>query len=165
MKAESALISEVEGLLVRQFQISQDLLALTREERRALLTDDVHNLALLVERKEALLDEFSQLDEMSRMRFALLAEKFALQPPASSCLMAIAPHLSPRTARRWVRLCQGISTLKAEIMDLTPGNQSLALAAAGRAFALQRSLLEESGLVKAAPRGSLQQVPGRRRQG
>lgn len=156
MRAEAPLISEVEGLLVRQFQISQDLLAATHEERRALLTGDVHNLSLLVERKEALLDEFSQLDEMCRMRVTLLAQKFAIQGRVGSCLMEIAPHLSPRTARRWFRLCQGISALKAEIMDLTPGNQSLALAAAGRAFALQRSLLEAPDLTTSAPSGSLQ---------
>jgi flagellar biosynthesis/type III secretory pathway chaperone len=156
MRADASLISEVEGLLVRQFQITQDLLALTREERRALLTGDVHNLALLVDRKEFLLDEFSQLDEMCRMRINLLAKKFAIQEPVGSCLVEIAPHLSPRSARRWIRLCQGISALKAEILDLTPGNQSLALEAAGRAFALQRSLLETPELVTTAPRGSLQ---------
>jgi hypothetical protein len=154
MVAEAPLLSEIEGLLVREFQLCQDLLALTREERRALLTGDIHNLALLVERKEVLLDEFSQLDEMRRMRITLLAEKLAAPVHGDCCLADLAARLLPKNARRLLHLHQGISALKVEIKDLTPGNQNLALAAAGRAFTLQRSLLEISSLSPPVRRAS-----------
>lgn len=142
MTAGAPLISEIEGLLVKEFQLCQDLLELTREERRALLIGDVHNLALLVERKEVLLDELTQIDEMHRMRRIMLAEKMDIPQPAVINAAELASYLPSKNSRRLLHLHRGILALNGEIKELTSGNQSLALAAAGRAFVLQRSLLD-----------------------
>lgn len=141
MAPETLPLAEFEDLLVNEFQVCQDLLALTRAERIALLTGDVFNLARLVERKEVLLDALSQWDDQRR--------QVKVQLDTSQLALPGSPSVSPLPAQpvstyfgRFQRLREGISALADEIRELTRGNQALASAAAGRAFAMQRSLLD-----------------------
>lgn len=62
-----ATLDTLEQVMVRQFNLLQELLSLTRAERDALYRNDTTLLMPLVERKEALLDQIVLLEDQRRM--------------------------------------------------------------------------------------------------
>jgi flagellar biosynthesis/type III secretory pathway chaperone len=134
------LQGSLEDLLVREFRACQTLCAFTKEERAALTRDDVTQLAELVEKKEALLDEIGLVEESRRTVIQELASE-AGAPERCGTLAELLPILDPAIAGRLGRLREGILALSGEVRDLTSGNLALASTAMERIDAVQSFLL------------------------
>jgi hypothetical protein len=134
------LQGSLEDLLVREFRACQALCAFTKEERTALTLDDVTELAALVEKKEALLDEIGLVEESRRTVVQELAVE-AGAPDRAGTLADLLPALEPTVAGRLGRLRDGILALSGEVRDLTSGNLALTATAIDRIDAVQSFLL------------------------
>jgi hypothetical protein len=134
------LQGSLEDLLVREFRACQALCAFTKEERTALTKDDVIQLAALVEKKEALLDEIGLVEESRRTVVQELATE-AGAPERSATLADLLPVLDSTIAGRLARLREGILALSGEVRDLTSGNMALASTSIDRIDAVQSFLL------------------------
>ena len=134
-------LTTLENVLVREFRACQTLHSLTKEERLVLSSGDISGLLNLVEQKEAVLDEMSQLEDKRRMVVPELAEIVGLQtqsPNLSDVLKELDNDLSDRLAR----LREGITALLGGIRNLTFGNRALATAGLERVDAVQAFLLD-----------------------
>jgi hypothetical protein len=134
------LQGSLEDLLVREFRACQALCTFTKEERTALTLDDVDQLAELVEKKEALLDEIGLVEESRRTVVQELAAE-AGAPDHSGTLADLLPVLDPTVAGRLGRLREGILAISGEVRDLTSGNLALTTTAIDRIDAVQSFLL------------------------
>jgi len=141
MRAHLRKLPGLEDLLAQEFRLYQDLHALTKDERQALAKNDVPALSVVVERKEAILDEMSQVAEARRAMVGELALGFGItaQFPTVADLSA---RLTPEMSGRLKRLREGILALAIDVRDLTRGNQSLALVSLERVDAVQTFILE-----------------------
>jgi flagellar biosynthesis/type III secretory pathway chaperone len=134
------LLNALEDVLVREFRLSQNLSVLTKEERNALMIQDVTSLLTLVERKEALLDELGQLDDSRRM---IIQETSALldiktESPSVADIISV---VDADTSTRFSHLREGILALMNDVRDLTQGNRVLATSGLERVDAVQAFLL------------------------
>ncbi len=141
MSDPSALVTTLEELLVSEFRLCQALHAASRDERQALANYDLQELARLVERKEALLDELGQMDDRRRMVVQELALQYKLTSSMPT-LAEVAAALPAEGKRRIQHLREGILALAEDIRELNSGNQALALTALQRADALQTFILD-----------------------
>jgi flagellar biosynthesis/type III secretory pathway chaperone len=134
------LQGSLEDLLVREFRACQALCTFTKEERKALTIDDVNQLAELVEKKEALIDEIGLVEESRRTVVQELAAETGA-PEQGGTLAELLPRLDPAVAGRLGRLREGILALSGEVRDLTSGNLALTATAIDRIDAVQSFLL------------------------
>jgi FlgN protein len=126
-------------LLVKEFRVWESLLRLTREERRALLAEDLSILAALAGQKERL---FSDLRLYQHSRQELL--KYLLGPQGCEtdylkcpAMQSIMESFTPEETGCLLHITEGIELLVKQLEDLAHGNYALADCAMKRAWALQ----------------------------
>jgi flagellar biosynthesis/type III secretory pathway chaperone len=131
-----------EGLLVKEFRAYQTLFNLSMEERQSLSRGDVARLLALAERKEALLDQLSRLEESRRLLLYSLEKSPAAsaQPGEGASLARALGTLDREEAGRIMHLQEGILVLMGQVRELTQGNRALAACALERASSLQAQL-------------------------
>lgn len=116
---------ELERVLVRQFQLLKDVIALTIKERSALLNEP--DLVLrVVEEKEALLDQVSLMEDHCRKLVQAISLSLKLRSETTS-IQALLPFFNPDDARRVRSLSEGISNLASQARELNRANQAIAL--------------------------------------
>jgi flagellar biosynthesis/type III secretory pathway chaperone len=120
---QQELLAALEDYLVREFRLLQSLHNVTKSERLALSKEKAAHLLPIVEEKEALLDELSQLEEGRKTVTASLSMSFGA---ASSTVTALFPYLEDTVTARLSRLSDGITTLVNQTRELNHGNQALA---------------------------------------
>lgn len=116
---------ELEQVLVRQFKLLKDLVALTRRERTTLL-DDPDAVLKVVEDKEVLLDSMTLLEDQCRKVVQELSLTLKLKSQETS-IQELLPHFDPEDARRIETLSEGISGLASEARELNRANQAIAI--------------------------------------
>ncbi|MHC1782807.1 MAG: flagellar protein FlgN [Anaerolineaceae bacterium] len=133
------LFHGLEAVLVNQFRISQNLLAIVEKEREALVKSDIDLLNKLVEEKELLLDEMGQCENTRKG----ICEKIAVMNGFSeSTIMGdLLEKFHAVTVDRIKRLHEGIQVVQAKIKEINQGNQSLANINLERLDSLQGFLL------------------------
>lgn len=137
---EAKDLSLLEQTLVREFRTCQHLLALVKQERTAMITNDSHSLLDLLERKEALLDEIGRLEDQRRMYIQSVSTALDM-PSETPTLLQLAERLAPENAIRITNIYQGIETLLGQVRSLNHGNRALALSALEWIDAAQAFLL------------------------
>jgi hypothetical protein len=116
---------ELEQVLVRQFRLLQEMLALSKKERDSLLNDP--DLVLqIVEDKEALLDSMSMMEDNCRKIVQELSIGLELHSNETS-IQALLPYFKSEDASRIKNLSEGISGLAIQARELNRANQALAL--------------------------------------
>src|SRR5512133_3150199 len=107
---------ELEQVLVRQFRLLQEMLALSKKERDSLL-NEADLVLKIVEDKEALLDSLSLMEDNCRK---LVQEvSLALEVPSSdTSIQALLPYLKSEEASRIRNLSEGISSLASQAREL-----------------------------------------------
>lgn len=116
---------ELEQVLVRQFKLLKDVIALTKKERTSLLNEP--DLVLrVVEDKEALLDQMSLMEDHCRK----IVQEISLslkQHSENTSIQALLPFFQPEDARLIRTLSEGISNLASQARELNRANQAIAL--------------------------------------
>ncbi len=141
MEKMPSIITTLEDLLVHEFRTCQFILNLTKDERQALTRNEFNNLPAIVEQKEALLDELSQIEDQRRMVAHELAQKLGIVS-SSPTIAEIGAALPVEEGRRINHLREGIVALSGEIHELTSGNHALAVSALERVDAVQTFLMD-----------------------
>jgi len=148
---------ELEQVLVHQFRLLQDMIALTKRERTSLMNDPDAVLAV-VEDKEALLDSMTLLEDQCRKIVQEISLSLKLHSQETS-IQALLPYLDPDDARRVKNLSEGISNLASQARELNRANQAMALTKLDWLKATQSFLigifLPDAGYQK--PGGSVRQ--------
>lgn len=116
---------ELEWVLVRQFKLLRQLVALTQKERSTLLSDPDAVLTL-VEEKEALLDSMTLIEDQCRKLVQEISLALELHSQQTS-IQELLPHLDIDTAKRIRNLSEGISGLAIEARELNRANQAIAI--------------------------------------
>ena len=116
---------ELEQVLVRQFKLLKEMVALTKKERESLLNDPQAVLGV-VENKEALLDSMTLLEDKCRKIVQELSLLLNLRSDNTS-IQALLPFLDPEDARCIRNLSEGISGLASQARELNRANQAIAL--------------------------------------
>lgn len=116
---------ELEQVLVRQFKMLKDMVALTKKERVSLLNDPDSVLSV-VEDKEALLDSMTLLEDRCRRIVQEISLSLNLRSKATS-IQELLPFFKPENARAIRNLSEGISSLASEARELNRANQAIAL--------------------------------------
>jgi hypothetical protein len=115
---------ELEQVLVRQFRLMQDMLALSKKERDSLIS--APDLVMqIVEDKEVLLDSMSAADDNCRKVVQNLSLHLGLHSDGTS-IQALLPFFKPEDASRIRNLSEGISSLASQARALNHANQALA---------------------------------------
>ena len=147
------LLNTLEEQLVKEFRTCSKLRDLTRDERSALVSNNVLALSTLVELKEALLDELGRVDDARRSTTDRLALLLGIQEPSLSVTRLLGV-LEPMIAEKLSRLREGILAVMNQVSELTHGNSMLAASALERNTALQSFLLSQCQPVESyAPPG------------
>lgn len=120
-----ATLDTLEQIMVRQFNLLQELLSLTRGERDALYRNDTMLLMLLVERKEALLDQIVLLEDQRRMHTERLSQYLRTGVGVAPSLHEILPHVPSPRAERLQRLSEGILSLASQVRQTNEHNALL----------------------------------------
>lgn len=115
----------LEQVLVRQFKILKDVIALTKKERTTLLNNPDLVLSI-VEDKEALLDKMSLIEDQCRKIVQELSISLELRSENTS-IQALLPFFKPEDAARIKNLSEGISSLASQARELNRANQAIAL--------------------------------------
>jgi hypothetical protein len=115
---------ELEQILVRQFRLLQEMLALSKKERDTLLNEP--DLVLqIVEDKEALLDNMSVMEDNCRKIVQELSLLLELHSDDTS-IQALLPYFKSEDASRIRNLSEGISSLASQAREVNHANQALA---------------------------------------
>jgi len=133
----AAILEQIERILAREFRLYQGLLALTRQERQALIAGALEDLSEAVHQKELALDQLNQL-EADRVS-ALGAWSRAHGGDAT--LMALMADVDAETAARFGRLREGILAIASQLRDFGLANRALAEIALERLEATRNYLL------------------------
>ena len=115
---------ELEQVLVRQFKLLKNMVALTIKERTALLNDPDAVLTV-VEDKEALLDSMTLLEDQCRQLVQELSLALELHSPETS-IQELLPFFKVDDAKRIKNLSEGISNLASQARELNRANQAIA---------------------------------------
>src|SRR5512133_2151909 len=118
-------LKELEQVLVRQFKLLNQVIAVTKKERSSLLNDPDAVLTV-VEEKESLLDSMTLLEDACRKLVQEISLAVELHSPETS-IQALLPFFDPDAARRVRNLSDGISNLADQARELTRANQAIAL--------------------------------------
>ena len=116
---------ELEKILVRQFRLLQEMLALSKKERDSLLNEPDFILKI-VEDKEALLDRMSVIEDHCRKIVQEISLMLDLHSEDTS-IEALLPYFQSENTSRIRNLSEGISSLASEVRELNRANQALAL--------------------------------------
>jgi hypothetical protein len=116
---------ELEQILVQQFKLLKNLIALTKRERSKLLTDPDAVLTI-VEEKEAMLDTMTLMEDQCRQIVQDLSLSLKVVSPETS-IQALLPFFQPEDANRIRSLSEGISHLACQARELNRANQAIAL--------------------------------------
>jgi flagellar biosynthesis/type III secretory pathway chaperone len=136
-----ALLDTLEAQLVKEFRACTDLCNLIIEERGVLLNNDTSRLAVLIESKEALLDELARLDDARRSSMDALGLILGIHEPLQTVAQLMS-GIEPAVAGKFHRLREGILAVMDQIGELTRGNSILAQAALQHNHALQAFLID-----------------------
>jgi RNase adaptor protein for sRNA GlmZ degradation len=154
----ASLLAELESVLVQEFRLYQRLLALAREERRALTAADLTALTNALQATESIYAQLMQLEAQRNQALERWAQAWQAPPPAT--LAEILPRLENGPAQRLSRLREGILALAYQLRDLAQGNRALAQAALERVDELRRFLLDlAQSPVGYAPTGQPASAP------
>jgi flagellar biosynthesis/type III secretory pathway chaperone len=135
------LQKNLEAFLVQEFRTCQSLAGYTKNERQALLSNDVDALLSIVEQKETSLDELYNLENQRRELMGEIASEAGLQLP-DPAYTDIFPYLEVELAERIRRIQEGMLVLLNNIGKLNFGNNALALSALERVDAVQAFILK-----------------------
>ena len=114
---------ELEQVLVRQFQTLKELIALTKKERAALLSDP--DLVLrVVEEKEALLDNMGLEEDRCRKIVQEISLLLGVRNEGTS-IGALLPFFQPADASRIRNLADGIFALAAQAREMNQENKAI----------------------------------------
>ena len=116
---------ELEEVLVRQFKLLKEIVAVSKNERASLLNEPEHVLRT-VEDKEALLDQMSLMEDHCRQTVQEISLLLELHSERTS-IYDLLPFFKPEDARRIRNLSEGISNLAIEARELNRANQAIAL--------------------------------------
>ncbi len=116
---------ELEQVLVHQFKLLKDMVALTRRERTTLLNDPDAVLAI-VEEKEAMLDSMMLMEDQCRRIVQALALELKIRSEETS-IQALLPFFHPDDAKRIQNISEGISSLAGQARELNRSNHAIAL--------------------------------------
>jgi flagellar biosynthesis/type III secretory pathway chaperone len=116
---------ELEQVLVRQFKLLKDMVALTKKERNSLLNDPEDVLGV-VEDKEALLDSMTLLEDQCRKIVQEISLSLKLHS-AETSIQELLPYFNAEDARCIKNLSEGISSLASQARELNRANQAIAL--------------------------------------
>ena len=115
---------ELEEVLVRQFRVLQEMIALTKKERNCLLNDP--DLVIqIVEDKEVLLDSMSLMEDKCRKVVQDLSLAVSLHSENTS-IRDLLPYFKPEDAGRIRNLSEGITSLASQARELNRANQAIA---------------------------------------
>ncbi len=133
------LFHGLEAVIVNQFRISQNLLAIVQNERQALVKSDIDLLNKLVEEKELLMDEMGQCENTRKG----VCENIAVMNgfPETTRMSDLLEKFQSVTVDRIKRLHEGIITVQTMIKEINQGNESLANINIERLDSLQGFLL------------------------
>lgn len=131
----------LKDVLVKEFRAIQELHEITKEERLVLTSKDICGLLILVENKEAVLDEMSQLNDRRRLVVRQLAELVGLKTQ-SPTLVNVLDEIDNEYCDRLKRLHEGIVALSGGIRNITFSNRALAKEGLVRVDAVQSFLLD-----------------------
>ena len=120
-----ATLESLEQVMVRQFNLLQELLSLTRAERDALYRNDTTLLMPLVERKEALLDQIVLLEDQRRMETERLSRHLQAGIGEALSLHQLLPHIPSPRSERIQRLSEGILSLANQVRQTNEHNALL----------------------------------------
>jgi flagellar biosynthesis/type III secretory pathway chaperone len=134
-------LTALEDALVSEFRAYQTLVALTQDERQALLANNLTALQEVLAQKETLLGSLERLE--SARQAALGAWALAAQVKAHT-LTEILPSLEGDSAERLKRLRDGILALTGRLREMSQGNRALADAALDGVEAVHNFLLSLS---------------------
>jgi len=126
-------------LLIKEFRVWESLLRLTREERRALLAEDMPLLATLAGQKERLFGELGSYQHSRQELLKYLLGPQGCGPDYLKChaMQTILEGFTPEEAGCLLHITEGIEALVKRLGDLSQGNYALANCAMKRAWALQ----------------------------
>jgi hypothetical protein len=116
---------ELEQVLVLLFRALQEMLALSKKERVALLNEPDH-IQQIVEDKEVLLDRISMLEDKCREVVQGLSLQLNLRLEETS-IQALLPHLKEEDSIRIQNLTDGIYSLTSQARELNHASQAIAL--------------------------------------
>ena len=133
MPAHNDLITALEG----HAALLDEFLALADEERRCLLSFDVHGLAECNTEREALLQRFQSTEDKTQNALLSLREERSIDSPEAQTITGVATFLSPKEARQVRSAC-------AEVRDRAETLQTLSRANAVQA---ERGLRIVSGYL------------------
>lgn len=116
---------ELEKVLVSQFKLLKEIVAITKQERASLLNEPELVLRT-VEDKEALLDQMSLMEDRCRKTVQEISLLLELHSDKTS-IFDLLPFFNSEAARRIRNLSEGISSLAIEARELNRANQAIAL--------------------------------------
>jgi hypothetical protein len=140
-------------LLIKEFRVWEILLRLTREERRALLAEDMPVLAALASQKERLFGELGSYQHSRQELLKYLLGPQGCQADYLNCpaMQTILGGFSPEEAGCLLHISEGIELLVKLLEEQAHGNYALADCAMKRAWALQTWLHVASQNSLASP--------------
>lgn len=116
---------ELEKVLVQQFKLLKEVIAITQRERTSLLNEPEF-LLQMVEDKEALLDQIGLMEDHCRQTVQEISLLLELHSEKTS-IYDLLPFFQPEDARRIRTLTEGISNLAVQARELNRANQAIAL--------------------------------------
>ena len=134
-------LTALEDTLVSEFRVYQALVALTQDERRVLLANDVTALQDVLAQKEAVLGHLERLESARQAALDNWASAAGLEVHTLADMLA---GLEATSSERLKRLRDGILALTTQLGELTQGNRALANSALEGVEALHRFLLSLS---------------------
>ena len=134
-------LTALEAALVSEFRAYQSLVALTQDERQALLASNVQALQDLLNQKETLLGNLERLETARQAALADWARTAGLEAHTLTDMLA---NLEPTASERLQRLRDGILALTVQLRELSHGNRALADSALEGVEAVHNFLLSLS---------------------
>jgi flagellar biosynthesis/type III secretory pathway chaperone len=119
------VLVSLEAVLVNEFRVYQTLRDLTLEERQVLLEGRGQNLMSIVDKKEELLDELTQMEAKRNLIIDRIVDIFEIDIKYEN-LGELLDVIKAEPIRRLQRLRQGLVALQTEIRDINRGNAALA---------------------------------------
>lgn len=134
----AAILEQIERLLAREFRLYQGLLAITKDERRALIAGALEDVNRLVRQKE---DALEQLNTLEADRVSALSA-WARARGGDATLLALMADIDDETAARFCRLREGILAIASQLRDFGLANRALAQIALDRLEATRDYLIQ-----------------------
>ena len=126
-------------LLIKEFRVWETLLRLAKEERQALLAEDLSILAYLASQKEHLFGDVRLYQHARQELLKSFLGPHGSGPDYLKCpaMQTLLESFSPEEASCLFHISEGIELLINQLEDLARGNYALADCAMERLWALQ----------------------------